>query len=250
MQSKGGFAARGLCHNSVDPCDVPMRLQEDFRISIVWHLLPTNRLSIVTHDHHWRHFCGVPPCRSYRLACLHRRSTRHGARARLAIGERSADNGSDARRNAGWNYPGPTPWGSCGAVILVGRAGRRAPALGRPRWPRRSFGPSAGFLLAFAPAAFVSGLVMAKLKASPVFAAALAASITGGIVVEYDCGTLAPRAMSRKSLPQALVTVAIDRQPLMMQPSTITAMLPRDANKMPDQLAVTCDNDEVNWKYI
>jgi biotin transport system substrate-specific component len=71
------------------------------------------------------------------------------------------------------------------------------------------FGPSVGFLLGFVPAAFVSGFVMARLKALPVFAAALVAAITGGIVVEYACGVLGLMAMARMSLPQALVATAV-----------------------------------------
>ncbi|MET4117772.1 biotin transport system substrate-specific component [Bradyrhizobium sp. JR4.1] len=71
------------------------------------------------------------------------------------------------------------------------------------------FGPSVGFLLGWAPAAFVSGLIMARLKALPVFAAALVAAITGGIVVEYACGILGLMAMARMSLPQALAATAV-----------------------------------------
>jgi biotin transport system substrate-specific component len=71
------------------------------------------------------------------------------------------------------------------------------------------FGPSVGFLLGFVPAAFVSGLVTARLKTLPVFAAALVAAITGGIVVEYACGVLGLMIMARMSLPQALVATAM-----------------------------------------
>ena len=71
------------------------------------------------------------------------------------------------------------------------------------------FGPSVGFLLGFVPAAYISGLVMARLKTLPVFAAALVAAITGGIVVEYACGVLGLMAMARMSLPQALVATAV-----------------------------------------
>ena len=71
------------------------------------------------------------------------------------------------------------------------------------------FGPSVGFVLGFAPAAFVSGFAMTRLKALPVFAAALAAAIIGGIVVEYACGILGLMAMARISLPQALVAIAV-----------------------------------------
>ena len=71
------------------------------------------------------------------------------------------------------------------------------------------FGPSAGFLLGFVPAAYVSGLVMARLKNWPVFAAALAAAVIGGIVVEYACGILGLMVMARMSLPHALIATGI-----------------------------------------
>ncbi|MBN9580451.1 MAG: biotin transporter BioY [Afipia sp.] len=71
------------------------------------------------------------------------------------------------------------------------------------------FGPSVGFLLGFVPAAFVTGLVMERLRPWPVFAAALAAAIAGGIVVEYACGILGLMAVARMSLLQALVATAV-----------------------------------------
>jgi biotin transport system substrate-specific component len=71
------------------------------------------------------------------------------------------------------------------------------------------FGPSAGFLLGFVPAAFVSGLVMARLKALPVFAAALVAAIVGGIVVEYVCGVVGLMVMAQMGLGPALVATAV-----------------------------------------
>ncbi|WOH57809.1 biotin transporter BioY [Bradyrhizobium sp. BWC-3-1] len=71
------------------------------------------------------------------------------------------------------------------------------------------FGPSVGFLLGWAPAAFVSGLVMARLRTVPVLAAALVAATMGGIVVEYACGILGLMGMARMSLPQALVAIAV-----------------------------------------
>ena len=71
------------------------------------------------------------------------------------------------------------------------------------------FGPSVGFLLGFVPAAFVSGLVMERLKTFPVFAAALAAAVIGGIVVEYACGVAGLMAMARMSLTQAFLATAV-----------------------------------------
>jgi len=71
------------------------------------------------------------------------------------------------------------------------------------------FAPSAGFLLGFIPAAYVTGLMMARLKHLPVFGAALIAAISGGIVVEYACGILGLMAMARLSLPQAVLASAV-----------------------------------------
>jgi len=71
------------------------------------------------------------------------------------------------------------------------------------------FGPTVGFLLGFVPAAFVSGLVMARLKTLPVFAAALVAAIMGGIVVVYACGVVGLMAMAKMSVLQALAASAV-----------------------------------------
>ena len=50
------------------------------------------------------------------------------------------------------------------------------------------FGPGAGFLFGFAPAAFVAGLVMAGLRSVPVLPSAIVASVIGGIDVMYAFG--------------------------------------------------------------
>jgi biotin transport system substrate-specific component len=50
---------------------------------------------------------------------------------------------------------------------------------------------------------------MARLRDLPVFAAALVAAITGGIVVEYTCGVLGLMAVARMSLSQALIAIAV-----------------------------------------
>lgn len=71
------------------------------------------------------------------------------------------------------------------------------------------FGPSVGFLLGFVPAAFVTGLLMQRLKRLPVFAAALTAAIGGGIVVEYACGIVGLMAVARMSVGQAIVATAV-----------------------------------------
>jgi len=71
------------------------------------------------------------------------------------------------------------------------------------------FGPTVGFMLGFIPAALVSGWVMERLKALPVFAAALVAAIVGGIVVVYACGVLGLMVVARISLWQALGAAAV-----------------------------------------
>ena len=71
------------------------------------------------------------------------------------------------------------------------------------------FSPTVGFLIGFVPAAYVSGLVMARLKTLPVFAAALVAAIVGGIVVEYLCGIIGLMAVARMTPLQALVATAV-----------------------------------------
>ncbi|MFC5069308.1 biotin transporter BioY [Flaviflagellibacter deserti] len=50
------------------------------------------------------------------------------------------------------------------------------------------YGPSAGFILGFVPAAFVAGLVMSRLEDVPIIPAAIIASLIGGIGVMYLFG--------------------------------------------------------------
>jgi len=71
------------------------------------------------------------------------------------------------------------------------------------------FAPTMGFMLGFVPGAWLSGLVMARLKTLPVFAAALAAAIAGGIVAVYACGVAGLMATARLSLWQALAAAAV-----------------------------------------
>ncbi|MFO1150581.1 MAG: biotin transporter BioY [Alsobacter sp.] len=49
-------------------------------------------------------------------------------------------------------------------------------------------GPTVGFLLGWIPGVAVTGLVFAALRRLPVAAAAIAASVVGGILVVYACG--------------------------------------------------------------
>lgn len=71
------------------------------------------------------------------------------------------------------------------------------------------FAPTMGFMLGFVPRAWVAGLVMARLKRLPVFAAALAVAIASGIVVVYACGVAGLMAVARLSPWQALVAAAV-----------------------------------------
>jgi biotin transport system substrate-specific component len=67
------------------------------------------------------------------------------------------------------------------------------------------YSPSAGFLIGFVPAAFVTGLVMQKLDTLPISLAAIAASIIGGILVDYGFGIPVLAWSANMSLGQAAV---------------------------------------------
>ena len=64
------------------------------------------------------------------------------------------------------------------------------------------YSPSAGFLIGFVPAAFVTGLVMAQLDKLPISLAAIAASIVG-ILVDYGFGIPVMAWSANMSLGQA-----------------------------------------------
>lgn len=65
-----------------------------------------------------------------------------------------------------------------GMPLLAGGRGGLAPF----------FGPSAGYLIGFVPAAFVSGLIMARLEKWPVIPAAIVAAVFGGVLVDHAIG--------------------------------------------------------------
>ncbi|MCL2716245.1 MAG: biotin transporter BioY [Alphaproteobacteria bacterium] len=71
------------------------------------------------------------------------------------------------------------------------------------------FAPTVGFMLGFVPAAFVTGLVMERLKQVPVFVAALTAAVIGGIVVEYGCGIIGLMVTARLNPFQAVLASAV-----------------------------------------
>lgn len=65
-----------------------------------------------------------------------------------------------------------------GMPLLAGGRGGLAPF----------FGPSAGYLIGFVPAAYVAGLVMARLEKWPVIPAAIIAAVIGGVIVDHAIG--------------------------------------------------------------
>jgi biotin transport system substrate-specific component len=65
------------------------------------------------------------------------------------------------------------------------------------------FGPGAGFLIGFVPAAFVTGLLMERLTNLPVLPAAIFASVVGGIAVTYAFGIPVLAWKAGMSLAQA-----------------------------------------------
>lgn len=64
-------------------------------------------------------------------------------------------------------------------------------------------GPTAGFLVGWVPAAFVTGLIMEKWRGAPVALVASVASIIGGILVLYAFGAAGMAIALNKSLPEA-----------------------------------------------
>ena len=65
------------------------------------------------------------------------------------------------------------------------------------------FSPSIGFIFGWIATAFVAGLVMRMLRNQPVFASALIAAVTGGIVVMYAFGIVGMSLMTNLSLLDA-----------------------------------------------
>ncbi len=70
-------------------------------------------------------------------------------------------------------------------------------------------GPSVGFLVGFPVAAFVCGLVMRATRALPVFPAALAAAIGGGVIVLYAFGISGLALMAGLDLDAAARAVTV-----------------------------------------
>ncbi|WP_373237633.1 biotin transporter BioY, partial [Cohaesibacter celericrescens] len=66
-------------------------------------------------------------------------------------------------------------------------------------------GPTAGFLLGWPIAAFVTGLVMEKWRSGNLFLIAAVASILGGIIVLYSLGVLGLTINTKLSAKEALI---------------------------------------------
>lgn len=71
------------------------------------------------------------------------------------------------------------------------------------------FAPSTGFLLGWIPGAFITGVVMQRLTKVPVFAAAFAAAMTGGIVVVYACGIVGLMIVAHMGALQAMLATSV-----------------------------------------
>lgn len=71
------------------------------------------------------------------------------------------------------------------------------------------FAPSAGFLLGWAPGAFVTGTIMRRLAKTPVFFAALAAAVSGGILIVYGCGIVGLMIVAHMGPLQAMLATAV-----------------------------------------
>jgi len=67
--------------------------------------------------------------------------------------------------------------------------------------------PSAGFLLAWPVAAFVTGLIVEKIRFLPIAVIATIASIVGGIVLLYAFGIVGMSLNLGKSIPEAALLV-------------------------------------------
>lgn len=65
-------------------------------------------------------------------------------------------------------------------------------------------GPTVGFFLGWLPAAFVTGLIVERLRGLPLLPVAIGAAILGGIVVLYACGAVGMALVLDKPLAGVL----------------------------------------------
>jgi biotin transport system substrate-specific component len=70
-------------------------------------------------------------------------------------------------------------------------------------------GPSCGYLAGFVAGAAATGAVMARLRRLPAFAAALIASLAGGLLVVHACGVAGLMLVAGLPLRQALLATLV-----------------------------------------
>jgi biotin transport system substrate-specific component len=99
--------------------------------------------------------------------------------------------------------------GALSVLLLLFVVGLGAPLLAGGRGGLGVFlGPSVGFLLGWAPGAWVCGFVMRRLCRIPVLPAAIAAALAGGILVVYAFGVPVLAWKADLTLWQALAASA------------------------------------------
>jgi len=98
-------------------------------------------------------------------------------------------------------------WRGAAAVLVVqGVVALGLPILAGGRGGLGVFtSPTAGFLIGWLPAAFVTGLVVERMRGLGVGIAAAVGAVIGGIVVLYLCGTLGLMAVLGKGPFEALM---------------------------------------------
>lgn len=100
--------------------------------------------------------------------------------------------------------------GALAVLLFLGVVALGAPLLAGGRGGLGVFfGPSVGFLVGFAPGAYVTGLLMERSKRLPVFAAAFLSALGGGILVIYCFGILGLIIVAKLGPLQALMAAAV-----------------------------------------
>jgi len=133
------------------------------------------------------------------------------------------------------------PWRGMLAVLLfLFAVALGAPLLAGGRGGLGVFaGPTVGFIIGFPFAAMVAGLVMQILRRANVFAAALAASLTGGVIVLYAFGVVGLSLMTKLDLVGAFWAVLIFIPGDIIK-AALTAIIAKTlAEVRPDYIATT-----------
>lgn len=95
--------------------------------------------------------------------------------------------------------------GALAVIVIVAVVALGLPVLSGGRGGLGVFaGPTVGFLIGWIPAAFVTGLVVEKIRNAPVGQAAGLGAVLGGIVVLYLCGTFGMMAVQHMGFGAAL----------------------------------------------